>query len=292
MANYLKYRYGYAAFFVFSIVAAVTGYFYNINKYGSAFNYSVDFTGGTQVLLKLSKPAGSDQIRSILSEQGYAGIELREFGSNEVLVRVQKFDADAQGVGGRIAGTLKEGLKDEEIEVLRTNSVGSSVGDTLRWNAIKAIIISLILMMVYVAVRFKFAFGCGAVISLFHDAVVILAYFLWTRQEMSIDVIGAILMVLGYSVNDTLVVFSRIRENLGLQRGRSLYEIVNLSINQTMSRTILTSLATSLVVVSMLLFGGEMLHGLSVTLLLGIVFGTYSSICVASPAMMLLYKDR
>ena len=109
---------------------------------------------------------------------------------------------------------------------------------------------------------------------------------------MSIDVIGAILMVLGYSVNDTLVVFSRIRENLGLQRGKSLYDIVNLSINQTMSRTILTSLATSLVVVSMLLFGGEMLHGLSVTLLLGIVFGTYSSICVASPAMMLMYKEN
>lgn len=292
MVNYLKSRYYCAAFFGLLVVAGIGGYFYNVKEYGSAFNFSVDFTGGTQMLLKFAQPVGSDQIRSLLSDGGYTGIELREFGNGEVLIRVQKFDDDVQGVGSKIAQVLQDGLKDNSIEIREVNSVGSAVGESLRWGAIKAIIISLLLMLLYVAVRFQFAFSVGAVFALFHDALVIAVYFLLSRQEVSIDVIGAILMVLGYSVNDTIVIFSRIRENLGLMGNSKLYDIVNVSINQTMSRTILTSLSTALVVVSLLVFGGEMLRGLSVTLLLGIVFGTYSSIFVASPVMMYLYRGE
>lgn len=292
MVNYLKCRYYCAAFFGLLVVAGFGGYFYNVKEYGSAFNFSVDFTGGTQMLLKFAQPVGSDQIRSILGERGYTGIELREFGNNEVLVRVQKFDDDVQGVGSKIAAALQEDLKDNSVEIREVNSVGSAVGESLRWGAIKAIIISLLLMLIYVAIRFQFAFSVGAVFALFHDALVIAVYFLLTRQEVSIDVIGAILMVLGYSVNDTIVIFSRIRENLATMGNAKLYNIVNTSINQTMGRTILTSLSTALVVVSLLLFGGEMLRGLSITLLLGIVFGTYSSIFVASPVMMYLYRGE
>lgn len=292
MVNYLKYRYACTAFFIFLIVAGVGGYFYNVNKYGTAFNFSVDFTGGTQVLLKFAQPIGSDNIRSILSEKGFSGAELREFGANEVLIRVQNFDADVRGVGSKIAAALQQEAKDNNVEILGVNSVGSAVGDNLRWGAIKAIVIALFLMLLYVAIRFRFAFAVGAVFALFHDALVIAVYFLLSRQEMSIDVIGAILMVLGYSINDTIVIFSKIRENLARMGSVGLVDVVNISINQTMTRTIRTSLSTALVVVSLLVFGGEMLRGLSITLLLGIIFGTYSSIFVASPVMMYLYKGE
>ena len=292
MINYLKYRHACAIFFLFLIVAGVGGYFYNVNKYGSAFNFSVDFTGGTQVLLKFAQPVGSDIVRSVLNNNGYSGAELREFGANEILIRVQKFEADVQGVGGKIATTLKQNLKDNDVEILGVNSVGSAVGDSLWWGAIKAVFVSLFLMLLYVAFRFRFAFAVGAVFALFHDALVIAVFFLLTRLELSIDVIGAILMVLGYSINDTIVIFSRIRENIAHMNGAVLTNIVNISINQTMSRTIRTSLSTALVVISLLIFGGEMLRGLSITLLLGIVFGTYSSIFVASPVMMYLYKGE
>lgn len=292
MVNYLKYRYACAAFFALLVAVGAGSYFYNVKNYGSAFNFSVDFTGGTQVLLKFAQPVGSDQVRSMLGEHGYSGVELREFGNTEILVRVQKFDDDVRGVGSKIAEVLQQGLKDNEVEILQVNSVGSAVGDSLRWGAIKAIIVALLLMLLYVAVRFQFAFSFGAVFALFHDALVIGVYFLLTRQEVSIDVIGAVLTVLGYSINDTIVIFSRIRENIARMGGSSLYDIINVSINQTMSRTMLTSLSTALVVVSLLIFGGEMLRGLSITLLLGIVFGTYSSIFVASPVMMYLYKGE
>jgi preprotein translocase subunit SecF len=292
MVNYLKYRYACAAFFMLLVVAGVGGYFYNVNKYGAAFNFSVDFTGGTQVLLRFAQPVGSDSIRSVLSSKGFSGAELREFGANEVLIRVQNFDADVQGVGGKIATALQQDMQNNSVEILSVNSVGSAVGDNLRWGAIKAIIIALLLMLLYVAIRFRFAFAVGAVFALFHDALVIAVYFLLSRQEMSIDVIGAILMVLGYSINDTIVIFSRIRENIARMGNAGLTDIVNISINQTMSRTIRTSLSTALVVVSLLVFGGEMLRGLSITLLLGIIFGTYSSIFVASPVMMYLYKGE
>lgn len=292
MVNYLKYRYVCTAFFMLLIVAGIGSYFYNVSKYGTAFNFSVDFTGGTQVLLKFAKPIGSDRVRSVLTEKGFSGAELREFGSNEVLIRVQNFDSDVRGVGSKIAAALQQESSDNHIEILGINSVGSAVGDNLWWGAIKAIVVSLFLMLLYVAIRFRFAFAVGAVSALFHDALVIAVYFLLSRQEMSIDVIGAILMVLGYSINDTIVIFSKIRENLARMSGVSLIDVVNVSINQTMTRTIRTSLSTALVVVSLLVFGGEMLRGLSITLLLGIIFGTYSSIFVASPVMMYLYKGE
>ncbi len=145
-------------------------------------------------------------------------------------------------------------------------------------------------MLLYVAIRFRFAFSVGAVFALFHDALVIAAFFLLTNREISIDVIGAILMTLGYSVNDTIVIFSRIRENMGKMGNKPIKEIVNLSISQTLRRTVLTSLSTALVVGSLIVFGGEMLRGLSIALLLGIIFGTYSSIFIASPVMLMINK--
>lgn len=293
MIDFLKYRYICFGFFLIILAAAVGGYWYNYQKHGSGFKYSVDFTGGTQVLVKFTKPVLAESIHHILDKNDkLKGVEVRELGDNQALIRAQGFEGDSQGIGGRITAELQQNLTDNQVELLRVDSVGSSVGGSLRRDSVKAVLIALLLMLIYVAIRFKFLFAIGTVIALFHDLLFILAFFLITHREISMDVIGAILMVLGYSMNDTIVIFSRIRENLKKMTGSSMAVVINTSINQTLRRTTLTSSATALVVCSLMIFGGEMLRGLSIALLLGIIIGTYSSIFIASPVMLLFYKNK
>lgn len=293
MIDFLKYRYICFGFFLLVLGAAVGGYWYNYQKHGSGFNYSVDFTGGTELRIKFAKLVSAEKIHHILEQDDkFKGIGIHELDNNQVLIRVQEFEGDSQGIGGRIAASLQQNLTDNQVELLRVDSVGSSVGGSLRADSIKAILIALLLMLIYVAIRFKFLFAIGSVIALFHDVLFILAFFLITHREISMDVIGAILMVLGYSMNDTIVIFSRIRENLKKMTGESMAVVINTSINQTLRRTTLTSSATALVVCSLMVFGGEMLRGLSIALLLGIIIGTYSSIFIASPIMLLFYKNK
>lgn len=287
MIDFLRYRYVCA---IFSLaLVATTGIAFYINK---GFRYSVDFTGGTQILLKLSKKISPDDIKDVLKKNGYESVDLREFSNNEILVRVQKFEADAQGVGERIKSALEGDITDLSAQILQADSVGPNVGESLKWNSIKALIIAVLCMLGYIALRFKFAFSIGAIIALIHDTLAIVACFLLINMEINPDVIAAILLILGYSVNDTIVIFARIRENLQKFRDKPVYEIVNLSINETLRRTILTSFATLLVVVSLFILGGEALRSLSLALLIGITFGTYSSIYIASPVMLLLYKQK
>jgi len=287
MIDFLKYKYVSAFFSAALVVLMVAGYFYR-----GGFNYSVDFTGGTQVMLKFANHVEAESIKTILKDQGYKNPDIRELEKNELLVRVQDFSGDVTGVGENIKTSIQQKMPDNNISILRADSVGAGVGSTLRTDSLKAILIGLLLMLLYIAIRFKFAFAVGAVVALFHDALVILAFFLLTNKEISIDVIGAILTILGYSVNDTIVIFNQIRQNIKKLKGMPMQKIVNISINQTLRRTILTSVATSLVVVSLIIFGGPTLSSLSVALLLGIVFGTYSSIYIASPVMLLLYKGE
>ena len=163
----------------------------------------------------------------------------------------------------------------------------------MRTRSLWAIIVALVLMLLYIAVRFwSFAYAMGAIVSLFHDAIVILLLFLITDKEISMNVIGAILAVLGYSINDTIVIFSRIRENVKRLPGESMYNIINISITETLSRTILTTFATTLVVIALFIFGGETLRDLSLALLVGIVFGIYSTIFIATPVLYMLYKEH
>lgn len=293
MIDFLKYRPICALFSLIIFGAFIGGYFYKRATRGEAFVYSVDFTGGTQLLLGFSKPVTSNQIIGILDQQGLTGASTREFSSTEILVRVKDFEADAKGLGERIKQSLEAALPDTSIEIKQTDSVGAGVGATLRWKSFQAVFVALLLMLIYIWWRFwSVAYAVGNVVSLFHDAVVILAFFLLFDYEISLNVIGAILAVLGYSINDTIVIFSRIRENVNRLRGRSIEEIVNISINETLRRTLLTSFATILVVVALLVFGGEALRTLSLALLVGMVFGTYSSIYIASPVMLFLYKDK
>ncbi|MCX5922823.1 MAG: protein translocase subunit SecF [Candidatus Dependentiae bacterium] len=293
MIDFLKYRVACAVYSVVLIATFAGTYIYKAHtRGGQAFTYSIDFTGGTQVRLKFDKPVSSNNLKEIVEKSGWQGAVIRDFSSQEVLVRVKEFSNDSKGLGQRIVQAIQAGMPDNNVELQESESVGAGVGATLRYKSMRAVIIGLIAMLLYIAIRFwSFAFAAGAVVALAHDAIVIVAVFLFLDKEISINLIGAILAVLGYSINDTIVIFARIRENFKKMPGKSTYEVVNTSINQTLRRTLLTSFATALTAGSMCLLGGEVLRDFSLALLIGIVFGTYSSIYIASPVMMLLYKE-
>lgn len=291
MVNFLKYT-KLCFLFSFSIVALFLGtYIYKYYTHGgTAFNYSVDFTGGTQLLLKFNKDIKSSEINSILEKKGYKGILIREFSSKEFIIRIKETSSDVKQLGEKISNILEQKLN-VKINIEQIDSISSSMGQTLRTNSIYAVLISLICMLFYVAIRFRsFAFAAGALAALFHDSIVILAYLLLFNKEVNVNVIGAILVVLGYSINDTIVIFSQIRDNIKNMPDKSIEEITNIALNKTLGRTIKTTISTALVVISLVIFGGQTLSDLSIALLIGIIFGTYSSIYLASPIMIMLYK--
>jgi preprotein translocase subunit SecF len=285
MINFLKYsKLSVLASGVF-IAAGIAGYIH----FGG-FQYSVDFVGGTQVLFQLEKAAGSNKLKAALADAGYDDAVIREFSPTEVAIRVKKFSNDSEGVSEKLQRALESHVSGA-VTIKEVSAVGPASGEALRWNSLFAFLLGLLLMMVYIGVRFwSVSYGAGAVIAILHDAFMILALFALTQKEISPNVICAILATLGYSINDTIVIFARIRENFGKMHGASAEEIVNVSINQTLRRTLLTSLSTGLVVGSLFVFGGETLHTLSLALLVGIVVGTYSSVYIASPIMLKLRR--
>lgn len=294
MINVVKYR-GYCALFSAILMASFVGVgIYRYQTRGQVFTYSVDFTGGTQVLFKFGSPVSGNHVKTILQQAGWPHAVVRDFSSQEMLVRVGEYSNDAKGLGDRMRQALITGLEGNSIEILQTEIVGPGVGSALRWKSMRAVLIGLLAMLFYIAISFwSLAFSVGAVVALFHDALVMLATFLFIDREISVNVILAILTVIGYSINDTIVIFSRIRDTMRKSGGAmSLEEIVNVSINQTLRRTLLTSISTGLTVGAMLLLGGEALRDISLALLVGIIFGTYSSVYIASPVMMLLYRKE
>jgi preprotein translocase subunit SecF len=291
--NFLKYRYIAAAASFFVLGAAVVGYVYKERKYGQAFKYSLEFSGGTQTLFKFSKPVTSAALVEIVEKAGWPGAITREFSEQEILVRVKDVATDSKGLSERIREALQAAMPGTQIDILQSETVGAGVGAEMRWQATRAVLVSMIAMLIYIAIAFwSFSFAIGAIVALFHDPLVILAAFLFLDKEISIIFIAAVLAVIGYSINDTIVIFSQIKKNIKKMQGVPIAEIVNISINQTLRRTVLTSFATALTVLSMYLIGGEVLRDFSLALLIGIVVGTYSSIYVASPVMMMFYKDK
>ena len=298
--NFLKYS---PLFYTLSGILFTlffAGAVYKYQTRGEVFEYSVDFTGGTQTLLGFAKKDGSGpkqvsslEIEHVLAQKGFSSVTLREFSDHELLVRVKEVESDAKGLAERIRETLESNLSDVKVTVLQTDSVGAGVGDELKHNAVWFVLLSLLIMLAYIWVRFRsFSFAMGAVISLLHDAVAILTFVIWFDYEISLNIIAAILFVLGYSIHDTIVVFSQIRDHFRKKDSRTPAEIANVSINETLRRTLLTSFATALTVVALLIFGGEVVRTLSTALLIGIVFGTYSSIYIATPVMLLFYKEK
>jgi len=294
MIDFLKFR-GLTTLFSLVMFVAFSGIaIYRQRTRGYVFSYSIDFTGGTQILLKFDRPVKASEVKKIIIEKGWKDVIARDFSPEEVLVRVKEFTHDVKGIGERLRYAVDEGFPEHKVELLQSEGVGPGIGAALRWKSIRAVLIALIAMLAYIALRFwSFSFAMGAVVALFHDAFAMLAVFLLFDRAISINVIAAILAVMGYSINDTIVIFSQIRENLKkMTTVSSLAEVVNTSLNRTFKRTMLTSISTGLPVLVMLFFGGEALRDFSIALLGGIVFGTYSSIYIASPIMMMLYRQK
>jgi len=249
-------------------------------------NWGLDFTGGTLVEVHYSESADLSAIRSTLNSTGYAGAIVVSFGTDrDVLIRMPQGYSDTQG--GELLITLQEAFTGT-VELRRIEFVGPQVGDELREQGGLAMLLALGLVMLYIAFRFQIKFAVGAVIALVHDVVITLGFFSIMGYEFDLTVLAAVLAVIGYSLNDTIVVSDRIRENFRKLRKVGPEEIINISLTETLGRTVVTSMTTLLVLVSLALFGGEMIHGFAIALIVGVVVGTYSSIYVAASALMMM----
>jgi len=258
-------------------------------------NASIDFIGGTVVQLKFEKPIEGDlgTIRSIITELDFGSPEVKTIGSkgdNEIQIIVKK-RAEGTLVGDAIKNGLKEKYGDNPFDLRREEKVGPKIGKELQRNGTIAIFLSLIVIVFYIGIRFHLPFGIAAIVALFHDVVVTIGVFSVLDAEFSLPIVAALLTIVGYSLNDTIVVFDRIRENMGgLSSKKSLNEKINTSINQCLSRTIITSMTTLVVVVTLFVFffnSGDVLKYFSGALITGILIGTYSSIYIASPVLIL-----
>ncbi len=252
------------------------------------FNFGIDFTGGTIIEVGYTKNAELDQIRDVLAKQGYGDAIVQHFGAaTDVMIRI----APREGVtsaelSDRIFAALKG--QDSDVQMRRVEFVGPQVGEELTNDGGLAMIYALIGILIYVALRFEYRFAVGSVAALVHDVVITLGVFSLLQLDFDLTVLAAVLAVIGYSLNDTIVVFDRIRENFRKMRKGSPEDVVNASLNQTLSRTLMTSFTTILVLLALFFFGGESIHGFATALLLGIFVGTYSSIYVASASALAL----
>lgn len=271
---------------VASVVVILIGIASLVIKGGPA--YGIDFAGGTLVQIKFSGDTSAADLRTALSELDLRGLSIQQFGdqANEYLVRVQE-DENLATLAGQIQTTLEKRYGAGKLEIRRTEMVGPQVGKDLRSKGVWAIVFSIIGMLIYVTFRFEFRFGVGAVLALIHDVLVTLTAFTLLNLEIDLTIIAAFLTIVGFSVNDTVVICDRIRENLGKYHQLPLVEVINRSLNETLSRTILTSGLTLLSVIALFLFGGSVLHNFAFALLVGMVAGVYSTVFIASPVLIL-----
>lgn len=251
-------------------------------------NWGLDFTGGTQIQISYSHPAPLEEIRHKLAAAGFHEPVVQAYGNaNTALIRIGEKPGHSHQ---QISQETRQALPD--AKVLSSEYIGPQVGSELATNGLLALIVAMLATMVYIAIRFEWRFAVSAMVALFHDPILILGIFSFWHIEFDLIALAAILSVIGYSLNDTIVVFDRIRENFRRHRNATTTEIVNLSVNQTLSRTIMTSVVTLLAVVALYLFGGEKVHGFSFALIIGIVVGTYSSIYIAGALAVALGLER
>jgi preprotein translocase subunit SecF len=252
----------------------------------NGLRFGLDFTGGSLVEVAYQSDADLSSIRDKLYDAGFEDAVVQTFGSaNDVLIRLGA-DHDPK-LGDKVLTALQQG-EEQTVELRRNEFVGSQVGEELREQGGLGLLLALFMIMVYVAFRFQFKFSLGAVMALAHDVIITLGFFSIFNLEFDLTVLAGVLAVIGYSLNDTIVVFDRIRENFRKVRKGEPPEIINISLTQTLARTLMTSLTTLLVLVALAVFGGEMIRGFSMALLVGITVGTYSSIYVAANLLVML----
>ncbi len=276
-------------FNVISLVTFLLAVFFLVTK---GLNFGVDFTGGTVMEVSYPQAANVPKIRTLLEQQGYRDVSVQNFGSShDVLIRLP---AKAALGGAKLSEAVMEALhRDEAAATLRrTEFVGPQVGRELVENGALALLFVSIGIVLYLWLRFEWKFGVAAIIANLHDVVIIIGFFAFFQWDFSLTVLAAVLAILGYSVNESVVVFDRIRENFRKMRTATTPQIIDNAITRTMSRTIITHGSTQLAVLSMLMFGGETLHYFALALTIGILFGIYSSVLVASPIVMWLGISR
>jgi preprotein translocase subunit SecF len=261
-------------------------------------NYGIDFAGGTLVQVKYDQPAPIQKIRELLKkDEMFASASVTEFGSpEEVIIKIPTSSKSVStDIGDKARTLLKESGK---FEVRRVDMVGPKVGNELREKGLMAMALSILVILIYVSFRFEWRFALASIFALVHDVSIALGAISLFNIDVNLDILAAILTILGYSLNDTIIVFDRIREGIQQSKIYDLFQIINESITKTLSRTTLTSLTTFFVVLTLFLFGGEIIHGFSFTMLVGVIVGTYSSIFIASPFLKWLgfsveeYKKR
>lgn len=252
-------------------------------------NYGIDFAGGTLVQVKFSQPVAIDTIRGAMQEGGLEGSSVQGFeaeGKGEYLIRLQMGSSDLAGLSTTIKEALTKRFDEKEFEIRRVEMVGPKVGKDLRTKGIMATIFAMIGMLIYISFRFDFRFAVGAVIAVFHDVIVTIGVLSLFGIEFSILILAALLTIVGYSINDTIVVYDRIRENMPKMRREPFEKMLNITVNETLSRTILTGMSTLMVLIVLFFMGGGVIHDFTFTLLVGIIFGTYSSVYIASISVL------
>jgi len=276
------------AFIISGILVCLGIYAFIMISFGKG-NISVDFTGGTNLQGRFAETVGIGSLRSALIDGGISDVQIQEIsGTKEFFVKTKFSDTEKEKINDKVSSILKSKFEGKKFEILGSNMVGPGVGKELKKYAIIAVCLALIGIIIYIAWRFTFIFGIAATIATFHDVVAILGVFYILDKELNLLIITALLTVAGYSLQDTVVVFDRIRENMGKMKSKEDFgKVINRSINEVLSRTIITGISTLIVLGSLMVLGGEVLFDFSFALLIGLVVGTYSSIFVASPLVML-----
>ncbi len=248
--------------------------------YHGGLNPGIDFAGGSVIQVKFSKNISADQIRGALKSTRLQNSTIQQFGTNEFLIRTSESFSDQTVLAANVEQPLAAAFS-KDFEIRRVEVVGSKVGADFKRKAVIAVVLSWIAMLIYVGFRFEFRYGVGGIVALVHDVIITIGAVSIMNMEFTISILAALVFLIGFSINDTIVTLDRIRENVKLNPKRQLRETINLSINQTLSRTVLTSLTVFLTVLALYLFGGAVIHDFAFALLVGVVIGTYSSIYIA-----------
>ncbi len=274
--------------FMFSGILAIIGIIAIVQIANGRANLGIDFAGGTAIQLKFEKPVNIGAVRKALEEGGVRDFDLQEFSSvNKILIRAKASEQNLGQVADAITGVISQRLPDNRYVVDSTTSIGPKVGSRLRGDAAQAIAFATLGILIYIAIRFRFNFAVGATIATFHDVLAVLGIFFLLGREINLILVTALLTIAGYSLTDTVVVFDRIRENLKTRLKDPVADVMNLSINEVLSRTIVTSLTVLFTSIALFFFGGEVIHDFALAMIMGVIVGTYSSIFVASPVVLL-----
>ncbi len=281
--RFMKYRKG--ALLLSSVLLLISIF----SLFNQGLNFGLDFTGGTLLEVKYNQPIDVNDIRTRLENAKYKDVTVQNFGSEtDILIRMS--EAFREDLGQEVLQKLQ--TDGNPVTLLRNEFVGANVGEELRDDGGLALLLAIGIVMLYVAARFQYKFALGAALALFHDVLLVIGFFSLFNLDFDLTVLAALLAVIGYSLNDTIVVYDRIRENFRIVRRSDSAEVIDISLTQTLSRTIMTSLTTALVLIALMFVGGEMIFNFALAMLVGVIVGTYSSVYVSSSLLLLLNASR